>query len=81
MTQNKKLAPLPPMPRRRRAWGHIGVGCWAPPRKTDKVAPGTAVVGVCAKCRRIVRADALELRLPPFQTAGNELWMCKGGCE
>lgn len=49
-------------------------------QQTSECRRGRLVVGVCARCRAVRRADDLSLTLPPFQAAGNEVWMCKGGC-
>lgn len=77
-----KLPKLKAMPRRKRGWGNIGVGNWAPSSKRDKgVEKGTAVVGVCAKCKTVRESKNLVLWLPPFHPAGSEVWVCKHGCE
>lgn len=76
-----KLTALPPMPRRQRGWGTLGVGNWAPATKQDLVDAGTCVVGVCAKCHQTRRAIDLCLWLPPFSAGGSEVWVCNGGCD
>lgn len=75
---------MPPMPRKRRWWGHVGVGNWAPNKgRNGKLAikdrPGTAVVGVCAECHRIRPAFELTLHKRPF--TDEEFWACKDGCD
>lgn len=76
------LAKLPPLPRKKRGWGNVGVGNWAPNlKKTRYLLPnqkGSQVVGTCALCGATKAAFELELRRKPF--GSDDFWACKGGC-